>query len=254
MNEKVYKQIKKFVDLYGLPKEIGAVGWISELSDWTYNKKVIGQSNEESKGWISVTEKSNSLCDLDYANYWDAESVCAIAKAFCENNCLDTQLQFIINDNHFLIDLYNEDADGKGWEWIGDTDLNTLVRNLKKIEEDDDFDAIDFLWSECQEDIVETVYNLPYNVCHIKWHNQALISLSLQKNNKIIISNIENPPQKHYVFIELKSIEYFEEITAWTKEKNIEYNLLSRPDEFHNLGFSFNNAEHATMFTLKWLN
>lgn len=251
MKQKVHKKIKQFIDAYGLPKEIGAVGWISEISDWQYDDKIIGQSIEESKGWISVTEKSNSLCDIDYMNYWDVESVCAIATAFCDNKSLDTQLQFAINDKNFLIDLYNEDSDGKGWQWIGDTDLETTVKKIVG-SDDNDCDAMDFLWENCQEDIVETVYDLPYKVCHISWGNQALISLS-NENDDIVISKIESPPQQHFVFIELQQLDYFEEISAWLKENSVEYNLLSRPEEFHTLGFSFNKAENATMFSLKWV-
>ena len=127
MNTKVYKQVKKFIDLYGLPKEIGVTGWISEISEWTYHDKIIGQSNEESKGWIYVQQKSSSLNELDYYNYWDTDSVYAIAVSVCDNRTSDTQLYFTIHDKDFFLDLCNEDADGKGWEWISDVDLEEIV-------------------------------------------------------------------------------------------------------------------------------
>lgn len=260
MNTKAYKQIKKFIDLYGLPKEIGATGWITEISEWTYEGNIVGQSNEESKGWISVSQKSHTFAELDYKNYWDVDSVYAIAEAFCNNRSDDKQLYFEIHDKEFIIDLYNEDADGKGWEWIGDEDLESVVRKIqgfttdKSDESYDDFDTdpMDFIWSQCQEDIVEVIYNLPYHICFIEWTNGASIVLE-EKKGKIITTKINTPPTKHNVFIALPNVEYFQEITSWLKQNKLEYDLLSKPDHFHTVGFSFDNAEHATMFSLKWI-
>ena len=259
MNTKVYKQVKKFIDLYGLPKEIGVTGWISEISEWTYDDKIIGQSNEESKGWIYVQQKSSSLNELDYYNYWDTDSVYAIAVSMCDNRTSDTQLYFTIHDKDFFLDLCNEDADGKGWEWISDVDLEEIVRELNGYTVDpndekyNDFnlDTQDFLWSNCEENIVETIYSLPYNACIITWNNGASITLTIKKDN--ITAKVVNPPTKHHVFVELPSMTYFNDMVTWLQGSKLSYELLCKPDTNHTVGISFENDEHATMFSLKWV-
>lgn len=261
MNQKVYNKLKKFIELYGLPKEIGVSGWISETSQWTYNNQVIGSSTEESKGWIFVNPNTTSLNQLQYKNYWDVDSVCGIVESICLNNTMDKDLLFVVNDREFIIDLNNEDADGKGWDWLCDTeDLETIVRKLKGFPihpdedgyDDFDLDPMDFLWSECEEDIVEVSYSLPYHTCFLTWENGASIQVE-ERKAKLHIKKIEAPLKKHYVFISLPNREYFDDIEEWCKSNNLEYELLCKPETFGTVGFGFVDEEKATLFSLKWM-
>lgn len=260
MGTKVQSTIAKFINLYGLPHEIGATGWISEISTWYYGDTLVGQSNEQSKGWISVNKESSNLNEHSYLNYTDADSVFAIASAICQNTSVDTTLHFEIHDKEFLVDLYNEDANGKGWEWVdGEDELERKVRELTNHPTDpehpnyDDFDidCVDFVWEQCQENIVETFYDFPYYVSFINWSNGAVIQLEI-KQGVIKIKKIEHPPAKHQVTVYLKDENYYDEIKAWLGQNNISYELVFKPAPYFSVSFLFNSGEDATLFSLKF--
>lgn len=260
MSNKAQAAIAKFINLYGLPKEIGATGWITEVSYWTYEDNEIGQSEEQSKGWISVSKESSNLNKHHYLNYTDSDSVYAIASAICKNFTIDTVLHFEIHEKEFMVDLHNEDASGKGWEWVGgERDLELTIRTITNHPTDPnhpnydefDIDCMDFLWENCTEDIRETSYELNYGVCFINWSNGAFIQLEVKKD-VVKIKKIENPPTIQQISVYLKDENYYDEIKNWLTENNIKHELVFKPEPYFHVAFRFESGEDATLFSLKF--
>lgn len=169
--------LSEFINNHGMPTEIGVRGWITEVQEWNYKDEYIGDSVDGLKGWIKVPRIDS---DNNHENYDDLETIFAIVKAMCENNVSGTELTIAINDDTATVNLENEDADGKSWEWNGAAyeldELEELIRRELEIEdEDEEVDINEFLWDHCEAKDFECEYDLSYGGAWVHWDDHTKI-------------------------------------------------------------------------------
>lgn len=252
MSTIVIKTIQKFIDRYGLPKEIGTTGWISESQYYDYKNKYIGTATEESKGWIFVNHFNH---ENQYYNYNDVKSIFAIACAMIENKSNSMELLVEMEDKEFYVDLINEDYDGKGWNWEPEpVDTEYVARSNKLIAEDEEFDIHTFLDEHCEISEIETEYSLPYHTAFIKWSDEKYIELGTKRNKIILKQTVNEQKPMNSVMITLGDEKSLEEITNWLKSNVIsKYSITFKPVPYSTIIVNFDNEEEATMFSLRWV-
>ena len=194
----------------GMPKTVGAKGWITENNNYYYNDDFIATSTDGLKGWIYV----DCMMEDEFGPYvTDVDSLVKIINAVIEdNNDGETSIYVDAPDDKVrYLELINDESDGKSWEYESDMDedelfdyiRNVLAENGEEIDEDEEPDMGDFLWSYCDNRDGDVSYSFGYGVAYVEWADGFTIGftnttngIALYKYGDESIEDDVSPPPK----------------------------------------------------------
>lgn len=189
--------LAEFVTKYGLPREVGARGWITQQEFFKYEDENLGYSEQDLKGWIYLNQRDE---DEDQENYYDLDSLLAVIQAFTDDSTDETMLDVSRNDDTVSLSLKNDEADGKSWSWIGQSrdedEMIDLAREVMEYDEDtDDHDIsiTDFLYDHCEMTTSEESFSLSYGVAWVEWANGAKLGIRLDTEFKLVCFSVTLP-------------------------------------------------------------
>jgi hypothetical protein len=172
----------------GLPREVGARGWIQQSMDFWHNDNFLGTGIDGLKGWIFLNRDPD---DYNEEHCWqDLEGLVDVVENFVSNNTDGETGLYVGPDGERLLTLINEEADGKSWEHTSDMDDDELfdyVRQVleeagEEVDPDEDPDLNYFFWDYCEQRGGETEYDLSYGVAWIEFDDGFKIGLGSDYN------------------------------------------------------------------------
>ncbi len=177
----------------GLPKQVGARGWIQQSMDFWHNDNFVATGRDGLKGWIFLNREADDY--NEEACWTDLEGLVNVVENFVTNNT-DGETGLWVNDsegNDRLLTLINEEADGKSWEYDSDWDdedlfgyiRDILVENGEEADPDDEPDVYSFLWDYCEQRGGENEYDLSYGVAWLEFDDGFSIGLGSDYNGGI---------------------------------------------------------------------
>lgn len=172
----------------GLPKEVGARGWIQQSMDFWHNENFVATGRDGLKGWIFLNRDPDDY--NDEACWTDLDGLIDVVENFVTNNTDGETGLYVGEDGERVLTLINEEADGKSWEYESDWDdedlfgyiRDILVENGEEVDTDDEPDVYSFLWDYCEQRGGENEYDLSYGVAWIEFDDGFKIGLSSDYN------------------------------------------------------------------------
>lgn len=181
----------------GLPKEVGAKGWISETQNFHYNDKPFATVEEGLKGWMFVDRDDDGDGEPSYKNVDELIEVC---RAMIEYSN-DDETSLVVNvvnpgpDDWETrsVTIQNESADGKSWDYeieIDDEEFWEIVTTkliesgeLDEPEEGeeidrDEVDVSSFLWEHASDMGGEQRYSFGYGVAYMEFDDGFKVGMT----------------------------------------------------------------------------
>ena len=184
---------------HGLPKEVGAKGWISESQTFHYDDKPFATVEEGLKGWLFVERDDDGDGEPSYK---DVDELAEVCRAIIEDtNDDETSLNVnIVNPDPNGWDtrsvrINNEEADGKSWDYEIDIDEDEFWDIITKVliesgeldepEEDeeidrDDIDVSGFLWEHASDMGGEQRYSYGYGVAYMEFDDGFKMGMTMK--------------------------------------------------------------------------
>lgn len=165
----------------GLPKSIGARGWITQSMDFWHDDNFVATGIDGLKGWIFI-ERDYDEC-LEGPAWTDLPGLIEVVENFVHNNT-DGETGLYVGDN--TLNLVNEEADGKSWEYQSewdDDELHDYIRSTldaagEEVDPDEEPDVYGFLWDYCEQRGGECTHDLSYGVAWLEFDDGFTIGLS----------------------------------------------------------------------------
>lgn len=156
----------------GLPKSIGARGWITQSNDFWRGDEFVATGIDGLKGWIFIEREYDEY--LEGPAWTDLDRFVEVLTNFVNNNT-DGETGLYVGDD--TLNLVNEEADGKSWEYESSMDeeelfeyiRETLAENDEPIDLDEDPDVCSFLWDYCEARGGECTHDLSYGVAWVEF-------------------------------------------------------------------------------------
>lgn len=197
--------MERVVAAHGLPKEVGAKGWISETQNFHYNNKPFATVEEGLKGWMFIDRDDDGDGEPSYKNVDELLEVC---RAMIEDSN-DDETSLVVNvinpgpDDWETrsVSINNEEADGKSWDYEIEIDEDEFweiittklieTGELDEPEEDeeidhDDIDVSGFLWEHASDMGGEQRYSFGYGVAYMEFDDGFKVGMTA-KNGELYI-------------------------------------------------------------------
>jgi hypothetical protein len=180
----------------GLPKEVGAKGWITQTNEFWRDDVHMANVEEGLKGWLYVNRDDDGGGEPSYSNVEELIEVCR--SMIEDNNDDETSLYVAVvnpdpdGEDIRHVTINNDDADGKSWEHdiVMDEDefydivKKTLIENGELDAEEaedmdnDDLDISGFFWSYCDSEGDETRYSYGYGVAYMEFDDGFKVGMT----------------------------------------------------------------------------
>lgn len=165
-------QLEAIVAVHGLPKEVGARGWITETHGWEHDGKYLATSEDGLKGWIYLPRDTDESGEATYSNTIE---LARAVESFINGSADGIYLHLYDGDEIVAApQLSNDEADGKSWEWSSHKELAELAELYTELSgEEVEEDSEDFLhslfWDHCTEADSEVEYSLSYGIAWLEF-------------------------------------------------------------------------------------
>lgn len=165
-------QLEALVAVHGLPKEVGARGWITETNAWEHDGKYLATTEDGLKGWIYLPRGTDSSGEVSYTNTLELAKV---VESFINGSADGIYLHLYDGDEIIAApQLSSDDADGKSWEWSSVKKLDELAKlytefSGEEVEEGSEDFLHSLFWDYCTGADSDVEYSLSYGVAWLEF-------------------------------------------------------------------------------------